>query len=211
MDSGKSTRSRTWRPQQAFEKIPTWSTVSTASGACSSTASPNAAHFALDEAALDPRLNLFLVTQNVDDLHERAGQPEVHHMHGELRKMRCEVTGRVEVFEGASSVLSTCKCCAQPGHLRPHVVWFGEVPLGMDEIHEALVHADIFVSIGTSGNVYPAAGFVRLARQLGARAVELNLEPSEGARIFDEARYGLATEVVPTYFEELARSAETTS
>jgi NAD-dependent deacetylase len=171
---------------------------------------PNRAHFALAEAASDPRLDLFLVTQNVDDLHERAGQPKVHHMHGELRKMRCVVTGRVEAFEGESTVLSSCRCCAQPGHLRPHIVWFGEVPLGMDEIHAALVDATVFVSIGTSGNVYPAAGFVRLARQVGARAVELNLEPSEGARLFDEARYGLATEIVPTYLAELVQAAETT-
>jgi len=170
--------------------------------------SPNAAHFALAQAAKDPGLDLFLVTQNVDDLHERAGQPQVLHMHGELRKMRCLVTGRVEVFEGASSVLSTCKCCAVSGRLRPDIVWFGEVPFGMDEIHHALVHADVFVSIGTSGNVYPAAGFVRLARQVGAKTVELNLEPSEGALAFDEARYGLATEVVPAYFAELARSVE---
>ena len=163
---------------------------------------PNRAHLALAEAARQPELELYLITQNVDDLHERAGQPATVHMHGELRKMRCLVTGQVEAFAGVSTRVSVCKCCATAGRLRPHIVWFGEMPLFMEEIHRALSRADVFVSIGTSGNVYPAAGFVRLARQAGAHTVELNLEPSEGARIFDETHYGRATEIVPGYFAQ---------
>jgi len=166
---------------------------------------PNLAHRALAHAANQPGLDLVLVTQNVDDLHERAGQTETIHMHGELRKMRCLSTGRVEDFTGASTTASACKCCARPGSLRPHIVWFGEIPLRMDDIQLALGRADVFVSIGTSGNVYPAAGFVRLAKGAGARTVELNLEPSEGARAFDEAHYGRATDIVPAFFEALAR------
>lgn len=169
-------------------------------------AAPNRAHGALAEAAQRPDLDLFLVTQNVDDLHERAGHERVVHMHGELRKMRCLATGNVEVFSGVSTPSTPCKCCAAAGNLRPHIVWFGEMPFFMEAIEEALSQADVFVSIGTSGNVYPAAGFVRLAKRAGAHTVELNLEPSEGARIFDETRYGPATEVVPGYFRTLSGS-----
>jgi NAD-dependent deacetylase len=166
------------------------------------TVMPNAAHSALAAAASRPGLDLYLVTQNVDDLHERAGQPTTVHMHGELRKMRCVVTDEIEVIVGQSHLASKCKCCALAGRLRPHIVWFGEIPLYMEEIHEALARADLFVSIGTSGNVYPAAGFVRLAKRAGAHTVELNLEPSEGAPLFDEAHYGPATELVPAYFAQ---------
>jgi len=169
-------------------------------------AAPNLAHLALAEAARRPDLDLCLVTQNVDDLHERAGHPRALHMHGELRKMRCLTTGRVEEFTGISTPSTACKCCAVAGNLRPHIVWFGEMPFFMDSIEEALAQADVFVSIGTSGNVYPAAGFVRLAKRAGAHTVELNLEPSEGARIFDETHYGPATEVVPSYFRTLSGS-----
>lgn len=172
------------------------------------TVTPNRAHLALAQAALEPELELYLVTQNVDDLHERAGHLGTVHMHGELGKMRCLVTGQIEAFVGESTVASVCKCCAVAGRLRPHIVWFGEIPLCMDEIQAELERADVFVSIGTSGNVYPAAGFVRLAKRAGAHTVELNLEPSEGARIFDETHYGPATEVVPAYFAQLARASE---
>lgn len=167
---------------------------------------PNAAHLALAEAARQPELELYLVTQNVDDLHERAGQPQTVHMHGELRKMRCLATGQVEAFAGESTRASKCKCCAKEGRLRPHIVWFGEIPLHMEEIQLALERADVFLSIGTSGNVYPAAGFVRLAKRAGAHTVELNLEPSEGARVFEEAHYGPATQVVPNYLRSLGKA-----
>lgn len=166
--------------------------------------SPNRAHIALAEAAKRPELELYLVTQNVDDLHERAGHERVVHMHGELTKMRCLSTGRVEDFTGTSSRASACKCCALPGNLRPHIVWFGEMPFFMENIHRALEQADLFVSIGTSGSVYPAAGFVRLAKRAGAHTVLLNLEPSAGAEIFEETHYGPATEVVPAYFQTLS-------
>jgi NAD-dependent deacetylase len=167
--------------------------------------SPNRAHVALAEAARRPELELYLVTQNVDDLHERAGHERVIHMQGELKKMRCLSTGSVEDFTGISSPASACKCCAPPGRLRPHIVWFGEMPFFVEDIHRALEQADVFVSIGTSGNVYPAAGFVRLAKRAGAHTVLLNLEPPEGAEIFEETHYGPATDVVPAYFQTLSK------
>jgi len=143
------------------------------------------------------------VTQNVDDLHERAGSRRVLHMHGELRKARCLDCAAVVAWEGDIAQGDRCPVCAR-GRLRPHIVWFGEIPFHMDEIERAIAHADLFVSIGTSGAVYPAAGFVGLARSLGrAHTVELNLEPSEGRHLFAEGHYGPATEIVPAFVEGL--------
>ena len=139
---------------------------------------PNPAHLALAklEEALGDRF--LLVTQNIDNLHERAGNKNIIHMHGELLKVRCAWSG--QVLEWKEDVLpeDKCHCCQFPSRLRPHVVWFGEMPLGMDEIYSALAMADVFIAIGTSGHVYPAAGFVHEARLHGAHTVELNLEPS---------------------------------
>ena len=168
---------------------------------------PNAAHLAL--ADLKNRLaasggSLTLVTQNVDDLHERAGARSVLHMHGELRRARCTACGSVFAWEddlagdaGGAGLGAPCPNCAAP--LRPHVVWFGEMPIGMDVIEEAVAEADLFVSIGTSGAVYPAAGYVALARSAGVPTMELNLEPSENAHAFDHCRYGPATVIVPEW------------
>lgn len=167
---------------------------------------PNAAHRALAEFEANFDGEFLLVTQNVDDLHERAGSQNVLHMHGELLKMRCAVTEEVYPWTRESTLASVCDCCGQSGRLRPHIVWFGEIPFELDRIEHALVNADCFVSIGTSGNVYPAAGFFRVAQQSGARTVELNLEPSQNARSFDEGHYGPGTIVVPAFFEKLARS-----
>jgi NAD-dependent deacetylase len=169
-------------------------------------AAPNAAHLAL--ARLQTGLaarggRLFLCTQNVDDLHERGGCTEVVHMHGELRVTRCDDCGATWPDADPLSADIACPACRIVGTARPHVVWFGEVPLFMDEIDEALEEADLFVSIGTSGAVYPAAGLVAQARRLGVRTCELNLEPSDNARAFDERRYGPATEVVPAWVEEV--------
>ena len=118
----------------------------------------NAAHIALAKLEQDFAGEFLLVTQNIDDLHERAGNKKIIHMHGELLKTRCKVTQRLFECKQAVSVEDKCPCCDQPGNLRPHVVWFGEMPLCMDEITAKLMHCDLFVAIGTSGNVYPAAG-----------------------------------------------------
>ncbi len=167
---------------------------------------PNAAHHALArlEAGLKDRAgNLFLCTQNIDDLHEQAGSRHVHHMHGELLKDRCARCEAVLPWREDLSVEVTCPSCGQAGELRPHVVWFGEMPLGMDMIYDALLRADLSVSIGTSGSVYPAAGFVTEARGNGIRTCEINLEPSDNARQFDETHYGPATEAVSQWVEKV--------
>ncbi|WP_431222676.1 Sir2 family NAD+-dependent deacetylase [Serratia sp. L9] len=160
---------------------------------------PNAAHRAL--ADLEEWLgdNFLLVTQNIDNLHERAGSKRVLHMHGELLKVRCTSSGQVFEWRDDLSVDERCHCCQFPSPLRPHVVWFGEMPLGMDEIYSALAKADFFIAIGTSGNVYPAAGFVHEARLGGAYTMELNLEPSQVESQFEEKHYGPASEVVSRF------------
>ncbi|KCZ92252.1 Sir2 family NAD+-dependent deacetylase [Hyphomonas johnsonii] len=167
---------------------------------------PNAAHLALArlEAALQAAGHSFtLITQNVDNLHQAAGSQNVLHMHGELLKVRCGGCNAVVRWPGDISTATPCPCCEATGLMRPHVVWFGEMPLHMDEIERAIDKASLFVSIGTSGNVYPAAGYVRMARMAGARTVELNLEPSEGASLFQDTRYGPASEVVPAWVDEV--------
>ena len=169
-------------------------------------ASPNGAHFAL--AQLEQELaarggELTLVTQNIDDLHERAGSRIVIHMHGELLKARCLRCAAVAVWRDDLSPTSRCPSCRTAGRLRPHVVWFGEVPLHMEETLAALERADRFVAIGTSGSVYPAAGFVAQARRLGVTTCEINLEPSDNAALFDERRYGRASEAVAAWAEAI--------
>lgn len=164
---------------------------------------PNAAHAALARLEKDWPGSVLLVTQNIDDLHERAGSERLLHMHGEMLKVRCERTGEIFEWRDDLGLESRNPTTNEAGTLRPHVVWFGEMPLYMDEIYAALADADLFISIGTSGNVYPAAGFVQEARMHGAHTIELNLEPSEGATLFAEKRYGPASEIVPAYVEEL--------
>ena len=167
------------------------------------TVEPNAAHRALARLERECPATFLLVTQNVDSLHERAGSQKLIHMHGQHDQALCTACGMRSAWNGEMSLASTCPSCAAAGHMRPDVVWFGEMPYQMDRIQRALAGCDLFVSIGTSGNVYPAAGFVRQARQAGARTVELNLEPSEGARHFDDADHGPATQVVPRFVERL--------
>lgn len=170
----------------------------------SSNITPNAAHRALAELERRWRGDFLLVTQNIDDLHERAGSQKLIHMHGEMLKVRCEGCGAVHHHLEDLSLATACAACGDAGYMRPHVVWFGEMPFEMDRIYEALARCGLFVSIGTSGNVYPAAGFVEEARRVaGARTVELNLEPSEGASLFVERHYGPATQVVPAFVERL--------
>jgi NAD-dependent deacetylase len=160
---------------------------------------PNAAHAALAQLEWRYPGKLTLVTQNVDDLHERAGSGNVIHMHGALRRARCLVCGASSPWDAAMEPASACPACEARGRLRPDVVWFGEMPLRMDEIEAALDACGLFVSIGTSGAVYPAAGF---AAQVAGRAetVELNLEPSGG--LFDRSVHGRATEIVPAFVRE---------
>lgn len=164
---------------------------------------PNAAHDAL--ARLDAEWkqgDLLIVTQNVDDLHERAGARRVLHMHGELKSALCTSCEMRSPWDAPMSNRPPCPVCHAP-MLRPDVVWFGEMPYQMDRIYRALRQADLFVSIGTSGAVYPAAGFVRDARDLGVQTLELNLERSEGSHWFHESRQGRAGELVPAWVEEI--------
>lgn len=167
------------------------------------TKQPNAAHEAL--ARLDAAWpgELLIVTQNVDDLHERAGAKRLLHMHGEQLSVWCRACDTRSHWTGTLIDRPACPACAMPGYMRPDIVWFGEMPYGMDAIYHALNRADLFVSIGTSGAVYPAAGFVREARQAGIRTLELNLEPSEGSHWFDEARHGPATQIVPRWVDKI--------
>ena len=165
---------------------------------------PNPAHFALAKLEQIWPGEVLVVTQNIDDLHEKAGTKNLIHMHGELLKIRCLACSHVVDWRVELSVETPCPVCSKIGCLRPNVVWFGEMPLFMEDIHQALGACHQFISIGTSGNVYPAAGFVdELSRRQGVHTVELNLEPSEGASLFDEARYGLASELVPIYVEKM--------
>lgn len=162
---------------------------------------PNAAHHALAELAERWPGEVVLVTQNVDDLHQRAASVRslpknyrFYNMHGALKKVRHVSTGEVQDWEDDLPV----------GDLRPHIVWFGEMPLYMDEIESALMRCDLFLSIGTSGNVYPAAGFVQQLRYRGgAHLAELNLEPSLGSHYFDETQHGAATKTVPDYVRRI--------
>jgi NAD-dependent deacetylase len=172
-------------------------------GLANSGVAPNPAHLALAGFEAGFSGDFLLVTQNIDNLHERAGSRSLIHMHGELAKVRCEECGDVGEWWDDLFTDTACPACARTGGMRPHVVWFGEMPFEMDRIYAALESCDLFVSVGTSGNVYPAAGFVQAARMAGARTVELNLEPSEGATLFEETVYGPAGTVVPDWFANL--------
>ena len=167
---------------------------------------PNPAHQALARLEQEFPGDFLLVTQNIDNLHERAGSLRMVHMHGEILKMRCSVSGQVFPIDHDLSVEDRCECCREPGRLRPHVVWFGEMPMEMDLIYAALDSCDLFISIGTSGNVYPAAGFVQVAHAAGAHTVEINLEPSAVESAFHEHIYGLAGEKVPDFTDNLLKS-----
>ena len=175
---------------------------------------PNTAHRALAGLAARWPGALTLVTQNVDDLHARAHADvapasgfRLIPMHGELLKAACTRTGRISDCPGDLSVDSASPHHPE-GRLRPHIVWFGEMPLEMEVIHDALQACDLFVAIGTSGAVFPAAGFVEIARHAGARTVELNLEPSLISDLFDETHFGPATRVVPDFVRSLSGQFE---
>ena len=166
---------------------------------------PNAAHHALARLDAEWPGDLLIVTQNVDDLHERAGAKRLLHMHGELTGGWCLACGSRFPWQGSmgGESFNQCPRCGLFGQVRPDIVWFGEMPYEMERIDQALMKCDLFVSIGTSGAVYPAAGFVQTARYCGARTLEINLEPSQGSIFFDERRFGPAGVEVPNWVEEL--------
>ena len=160
---------------------------------------PNPAHLALAE--LESKAERFtLVTQNVDDLHERGGSSSVIHMHGRLGSLRCEETGRSEVRMGEGDLgegFVTCRCCANASRMRPDIVWFGEIPMEMDAIYREVESCDVFIVVGSSGHVYPAAGLVNLANSCGARSILVNFELPINGRDFDEVHIGKAGELLP--------------
>ena len=170
-------------------------------------AEPNAAHRAIARLQREYPGRVTLVSQNIDDLHERAGSPEVIHMHGRIMAALCAACGHRRDWAREMTPEDVCASCGAVGANRPDVVWFGEMPYRMEEIWERLEACDLFVAIGTSGAVYPAAGFVADAKHRGVRTVEINLEPSENAYLFDDRRLGRASETVPAWVEEVLKAA----
>jgi NAD-dependent deacetylase len=166
----------------------------------------NAAHEALARLDTEWPGELLIVTQNVDDLHERAGAKRLLHMHGELTKGWCLACDQRFAWSGPMGEGASCPSCSAVGQVRPDIVWFGEMPYEMERIEQALRGAGLFVSIGTSGAVYPAAGFVQTARYCGAHCIEMNLDPSQGSIFFHESRMGRAAELVPAWVDELIRT-----
>ncbi|MDD5597932.1 MAG: NAD-dependent deacylase [Victivallaceae bacterium] len=168
---------------------------------------PNAAHYALAKLEKTPGIDLFHVTQNIDDLCERAGAKELIHMHGELLKCRCIACAEVMDWRRDTNIHTTCPECgfkSEWGGIRPHIVWFGEMPMRMNEIEKALQSCDLFVAIGTSGKVYPAARFVQIAKDAKAKTLLLNKDPAENSYLFDNSIIGNATEIVPKWVKSLA-------
>ena len=166
---------------------------------------PNPAHHALAKLEKEFPGKVLVVTQNIDNLHEQAGSDNLIHMHGELLNLRCQESGAVYRVEEESQPEDLCQCCGSSGNLRPDIVWFGELPMKMERIYTELEQCDLFVSIGTSGNVYPAAGFVEIANDTGALTVELNLEPSKVKSAFNHGVYGPASEVVTEFVADILK------
>ncbi|KFZ38812.1 NAD-dependent deacetylase [Shewanella mangrovi] len=164
---------------------------------------PNAAHEALAKLEQAFAGDFLLVTQNVDNLHERAGNHKLLHMHGELSKGRCPRSGQIFRLHEPFGPDNCCTCCIPAQRLRPHIVWFGEIPIGMDRIHDALEECDLFIAIGTSGTVYPAAGFVDIANHHGALSVEVNLTPKERHSLFHLHYEGKASEIMPSLVDKI--------
>jgi len=169
-------------------------------------AKPNEAHFALAKLEAAKGFDVLIVTQNIDSLHEQAGSTAVTHIHGSIIEGLCAKCGAVWETRAAQSLEDACASCGKSGGVRPNIVWFGEVPYALDEVCAAIEECDLFVSIGTSGTVYPAAGFVSVAKEAGAETLELNLEASDAHSPFDEIITGPATEIVPAWVEQLTGS-----
>lgn len=167
------------------------------------TVQPNAAHEALARLEREFDGEVLVVTQNVDDLHERAGSKNLIHMHGELRSALCADCASRHAWTDDLDEGIACPACSRAGGMRPDIVWFGEYPYQMERIWDGLAACDLFVSIGTSGNVYPAAQFVQQAARGGAKTLEINLEPSAGASDFDAVRHGPATQLLPHWVDEM--------
>ena len=164
---------------------------------------PNAAHMAIAHYSQHCTGTFTLITQNIDNLHQRAGTKNSWPIHGELLKMRCQQSQELFDCLTDTSPRDPCPCCHITGNLRPHIVWFGEMPLYMDTIEVALASCDLFIAIGTSGNVYPAAGFAASAKHYGAHCIEMNIEPSAASASFDEYIAGPASQTVPLFFSTL--------
>lgn len=170
---------------------------------------PNKAHEALAKLAKESAAKVTLITQNVDNLHERAGSDDVIHMHGELLKMRCVESGKIFTIKKDITPNDPCPCCLVSGNLRPHIVWFGEKPLFMDKITKQLNRCDLFIAIGTSGHVYPAAMFVETAKEAGAFAIEVNIESTQISESFDLHLTGNASKCVVELVENLLSTSNT--
>ena len=170
---------------------------------CFGDVKPNTAHFALAKLEAEFDGEFLLVTQNIDNLHEQSGSKNVIHMHGELLKVRCPNTNQAIEWKENLSEDDLCHCCQYPTNLRPHVVWFGEMPLGLDRIYHDLSQADLFIAIGTSGSVYPAAGFVEEAKTVAADTIEINIEESDYQSHFEYKITGKATEKLPELVNEI--------
>ena len=170
-------------------------------------AKPNPAHIALYKLEQQWQDDFLLITQNVDDLHEKAGSKKLVHMHGSLNSALCNSCHQTSSWHTNLNATSTCPHCKKSGHMRPDIVWFGEMPHHMDRIEQALVNADIFIAIGTSGQVYPAAGFVSLASAAGAQCIEMNLICNNTiSSLFVQHINGKASKTVPKFIDELLQS-----
>lgn len=169
-------------------------------------AQPNAAHHALAALARHDGIRLDIITQNIDDLHEQGGSRDVLHIHGSIFEALCAKCGAVWDRRDDLSPTEICPSCASPGTVRPNIVWFGEIPYRMEDAIGWLEECDLFVSIGTSGTVYPAAGFVSIARAAGAQTLELNLEESDADSPFDQIITGPATKIVPDWAASIRKA-----
>jgi NAD-dependent deacetylase len=167
---------------------------------------PNDAHYALAELERRFQGAFTLITQNVDDLHERAGTKNIIHMHGELLKIHCARCTCIEIWDQPQTLSDSCRACGEVGRMRPDIVWFGEIPYQMDRINEALQACDLFIVIGTSAQVYPAAGFIASVRYLNrAHTVELNLDSTQCSQRFHESKLGRATQLVPEFIKDILK------
>jgi NAD-dependent deacetylase len=167
---------------------------------------PNKAHHALAELERHFHGHVMLITQNVDDLHERAGSKNIIHMHGELLKIHCARCTCIEVWDQPQTLKDTCRACGEIGRMRPDIVWFGEMPYQMDQINDALQACDLFMVIGTSSQVYPAAGFIETVRYINhAYTVELNLDSTQSSARFHDSRLGPATRLVPEFVNDILK------